>query len=117
MSLKRLAHELDETTRQTKELVDGVIRALETLQDSKLPSKDANKRAISEIIIALQGQDRIEQRCSNMAQAIRKMIEHNSSLDDEQFNEIWSHVTLDELAIPKLSGIASRVEHGEVDLF
>ncbi len=117
MSLKRLARELDETTRQTKELVDGIINALNILQNSDDCCEDANKKAIHEIIIALQGQDRIEQRCNNMALAIRKMVERDSTIDNQKFDEIWSHMTLDELAIPKMSGIAARIEHGEVDLF
>ncbi len=117
MSLKRLARELDETTRQTKELVHGIIKALDILQETNISSDEANKQAINKIIHSLQGQDRIEQRCDNMAKAIRKMVEKDSTINNEQFDEIWSHMTLDELANPKLSGISARIEHGEVDLF
>ncbi len=123
MSLKRLARELDENTRQTRELVNGIIKALNILQQANSSQNSANsnddsrQRAIKQIIIALQAQDRIEQRCVNMASAIRKMVEQDSSIDDEQFDEIWSHMPLDELSRQKLSDSSTRIKHGEVDLF
>ncbi len=123
MSLKRLARELDENTRQTRELVNGIIKALNILQqadssqNSANPNDDSRQRAINQIIIALQAQDRIEQRCVNMASAIRKMVEQDDSIDDEQFDEIWSHMPLDELSMQKLSDSPTQIRHGEVDLF
>ncbi len=117
MSLKRLANELDETTRQTTEMVNGIIQALNTLQSEKTPCKETRAKAMHEIIFALQAQDRIEQRCNNMALAVRKMVDCDGKINNQQFDEIWSHLTLDELAVPKMSGVAGRVQHGEVDLF
>ncbi|VAW44709.1 hypothetical protein MNBD_GAMMA03-2028 [hydrothermal vent metagenome] len=93
------------------------MNALEILQDNSADLKSNKNKAITQIIIALQGQDRIEQRCDNMSKAIHKMVENDCTLNNKQFDEIWSHMTLDELAIPKMSGVAARIEHGEVDLF
>ncbi len=118
MTLKRLATELDETTRQTVEMVDGIIKALSILQDKNMSCEEARKQAMDEIVFSLQAQDRIEQRCNNMATAVRKMVDcNNSKIDNKKFDEIWSHLTLDELAVPKMSGVAARLDHGEVDLF
>lgn len=117
MSLKRLATELDETTRQTAEMVDGIIEALSILQNHKTICENARKEAMDKIVFALQAQDRIEQRNANMATAVRKMVDSDSDMDNRQFDKIWSHLTLDELAVPKMSGVAGRVQHGEVDLF
>ncbi len=117
MTLKRLATELDETTRQTVEMVDGIIKALSMLQDKNMSCEEARKQAMNEIVFALQAQDRIEQRCNNMATAVRKMVDSDDNIDNKKFDEIWSHLTLDELAVPKMSGVAARLDHGEVDLF
>lgn len=117
MSLERLARELEETARQTGELADGVTRALETLGDAALDSQDARALAIRQIVNALQGQDRIEQRCRNMATAVRNLVASDKAIDHPRFDEIWAHLTLDELAVPELSGIAARTDSGEVDLF
>lgn len=117
MSLKRLARELDETTRQTAEMVEGIALALSILQKGNPDCAISRKNAMREIVVALQAQDRIEQRCSNMAKAVRKLVESDKAIDHPRFDEIWSHLTLDELAIPKMSGVAARVDHGEVDLF
>jgi hypothetical protein len=117
MSLNRLAKELDETTRQTSEMVDGIIKALQTLQCKKISCEKAKKQAMDEIVIALQAQDRIEQRNNNMAIAVRKIVANDKDIDHHRFDEIWLHLTLDELSVPKMSGVAARVHHGEVDLF
>jgi len=117
MSLERLARELDETARQTAELANGVSEALQTLADSNLSEAERCELASSQIINALQGQDRIEQRCRNMADAVRNLVASDRSIDHPRFDEIWSRLTLDELAVPELSGIAARTPHGEVDLF
>ena len=72
MSLQRLARELDETARQTAGMVDGVTQALEVLADTTITPEAARREAARMIIAALQGQDRIEQRCHNMALAVRQ---------------------------------------------
>lgn len=117
MSLERLAKELEETARQTSEMVSGITDALAVLGDTSAEGKAAQLEAIQKIIIALQGQDRIEQRCMNMADAVRNLVASDRSIDHPRFDEIWAHLTLDELAVPELSGIAGRTESGEVDLF
>lgn len=117
MSLERLAKELEETARQTSELVEGVTAAMATLGDTRRDPDAARDEAIQQIIKALQGQDRIEQRCRNMAEAVRNLVASDKSIDHPRFDEIWAHLSLDELAVPELSGIAARVKSGDVDLF
>ena len=117
MSLERLAQELEETARQTAEMVEGIVSAITELQSRQPGCEEATDRAIQQIIVALQAQDRIEQRCTNMSQAVRKLVDSDHTIDHPAFDEIWAHLTLDELAVPELSGIAARVPHGEVDLF
>jgi hypothetical protein len=117
MSLERLARELDETARQTESMAAGVTDALATLRDATAGSEQARNQAMQQIIHALQGQDRIEQRCRNMARAVRKLVASDKTIDHPRFDEIWSSLTLDELAVPELSGIAKHNDSGEVDLF
>ncbi len=117
MSLERIAKELDETARQTEEMANGVTDALKTLSEAEPGSAQAQKLAMAQIIHALQGQDRIEQRCRNMAKAVRNLIASDKTIDHPRFDEIWASLTLDELAVPELSGVAKRTESGEVDLF
>lgn len=117
MSLERLAKELDETARQTSEMVIGVTEAMTTLGNADIGSDAARSQAVTQIIIALQGQDRIEQRCRNMADAVRNLVASDRSIDHPRFDEIWAHLSLGELAVPELSGVAAREKHGEVDLF
>jgi len=117
MSLHKLAKELDETARQSASMLEGIAEALEILSDSKL-NKDASVRdAVQMIVIALQGQDRIEQRCHNLALATRQFALLPASTPQSVFDEIWSSLSLDELRLPALSGVAARQNHGEVDLF
>lgn len=117
MSLERIAKELDETARQTECMAAGVTDALATLRDAEPGSEQAHQEAMTQIVHALQGQDRIEQRCRNMARAVRKLIASDESIDHARFDEIWSSLSLDELAVPELSGVAKNPESGEVDLF
>ena len=117
MSLQKLAKELDETARQSAAMLEGITDALEILADSKL-NKDASVRdAVAMIITALQGQDRIEQRCHNLALAARQFAILPPSAPESVYDEIWASLTLDELRVPALSGIAAHQAHGDVDLF
>jgi hypothetical protein len=117
MSLQKLARELDETARQTAVLVEGITEALEVLADRGHDPEVARRKAIAMIITALQGQDRIEQRCQNMALAVRQfaLLPHDAS--DAVYEEIWASLTLDELRVPALSGVAAHSRHGEAELF
>jgi hypothetical protein len=69
------------------------------------------------IITALQGQDRIEQRCHNMALAVRQFALLPPNSPDSVYDEIWASLTLDELRVPALSGVAAHPSHGDVELF
>lgn len=117
MSLQKLARELDETARQTASMLEGITEALGVLADSRL-NKDASVRhAVQMIVTALQGQDRIEQRCHNMALAVRQFALLPVSAPDSVYDEIWASLTLDELRVPSLSGIAAHQSHGDAELF
>ena len=117
MTLQRLARELDETARQTAALVDSVSEVLAVLADKGLGAESARHTAATMIISALQGQDRIEQRCQNLALAVRKFALMPIGTPDEAFEEIWDDLVLDELRVPTLSGIAANTSDGEAELF
>lgn len=117
MSLQKLARELDETARQSAAMVEGVTLALEVLADKSRTADEARKEASAIIIAALQGQDRIEQRCHNMALAVRQFALLPPTAPDSVYDEIWASLTLDELRVPALSGIAAHQVHGEAELF
>lgn len=117
MSLQRLARELDETARQTAGMVDGVTQALEVLSDTTLTPEAARREAARMIIAALQGQDRIEQRCHNMALAVRQFALLPPDAPTSVYDEIWASLVLEELSVPAMSGSASRGIHGEAELF
>ncbi len=117
MSLQRLARELDETARQTAGMVEGVTQALEILADKSIKPDEARREAARIIINALQGQDRIEQRCQNMALAVRQFALLPPTTPDSVYDEIWANLVLDELRVAALSGSAGRGVHGEAELF
>ncbi|HTM78122.1 MAG TPA: hypothetical protein VL133_10905 [Devosia sp.] len=117
MSLQKLARELDETARQTAGMVEGITDALDVLADPTLDREKAVRDAIQMIVTALQGQDRIEQRCHNMALAVRQFALLPPTAPDSIYDEIWTSLTLDELRVPALSGIAAHSTHGEPELF
>ena len=117
MSLQKLARELDETARQTASMVEGITDALEVLGDKSLNCEQAKRQAITMIVNALQGQDRIEQRCQNMALAVRQFALLPPTAPDSDYDEIWANLVLDELRVPALSGVAATPSTGDVDLF
>lgn len=117
MTLQKLARELDETARQTAALVEDIAAALAVLSDRTLDPAVARDRAAGMIVTALQGQDRIEQRCHNMALAVRQFALLPPTAPDSVYDEIWASLILDELRMPELSGVARTVRSGEVDLF
>ena len=117
MSLQKLARELDETARQTAAMVEGITDALEILADKSLNSEQSKRKAVAMIVNALQGQDRIEQRCQNMALAVRQFALLPPTAPDSDYDEIWANLVLDELRVPALSGVAATPSNGEVDLF
>jgi hypothetical protein len=117
MSLQKLARELDETARQSAAMVEGVTQALEVLADGSRSYEETRREAVSIIVSALQGQDRIEQRCQNMALAVRQFALLPPTAPESVYDEIWSSLVLDELRVPALSGVAAHGVHGEAELF
>jgi len=117
MPLEKLARELEETARQTSAMVDGISMALAMLSKSGMQGNEAVRDAMALIITSMQGQDRIEQRCHNIANAVRQMSEVPPSSSAQVYDEIWANLTLDELRVPKLSGIAAHSSHGDAELF
>lgn len=117
MSLVRLTKELEETARQSAEMAEGIADAIQLLSGEAGNDPTARMEAVQQIVIALQAQDRIEQRCTNMIDAVRNLVALDTSIDHARFDKIWAHLTLDELRVPELSGIAGRAQSGDVDLF
>ena len=117
MSLQRLARELDETARQSAAMVEGVTQALEVLAHQSRRPEETRREAVDMIVSALQGQDRIEQRCQNMAMAVRQFALLPPGAPDSVYDEIWSSLVLDELRVPGLSGVAAYGVHGDAELF
>ena len=117
MSLQKLARELDETARQTASMLEGITDALDLLTDKNLGKDPTIREAIQMIVTALQGQDLIEQLCHNMALAVRQFALLPVNAPDSVYDEIWSSLTLDELRVPALSGIAAHQSHGDAELF
>jgi hypothetical protein len=117
MSLQKLARELDETARQTAAMVEGITDALAVLADKNLTAEQRQRQATAMIVNALQGQDRIEQRCQGMALAVRQFALLPPTAPDSDYEEIWANLVLDELRVPALSGIAANPSSGDVDLF
>ena len=117
MSLQKLARELDETARQTASMLEGITEALELLAEKQLGKDPTVREAVQLIITALQGQDRIEQRCHNMALAVRQFALLPPATSNAVYDEIWASLVLEELSVPALSGSASRGVHGEAELF
>src|SRR4051812_40562259 len=102
MSLQKLARELDETARQTAAMVEGITYALEILADKSLSCDQRSREAAAVIINALQGQDRIEQRCQGMALAVRQFALLPPDAPESDYDEIWANLVLDELRVPAL---------------
>ena len=117
MSLERLARELDETARQTGEMAASISYSVQHMGECAKGCEDSREEAVKNIIIALQAQDRIEQRCRNLARAVRELVASDASIDHPRFDEIWRNLQLDELAVPEMSGMAAHVDHGEVEFF
>lgn len=117
MALRKLANELEETVRQTRQMADEINEALTMLTESHEECEDVRASVATRIIIALQAQDRIEQRCVNILQFVDKMLDRSEQIDEALFADVWTNLTMDELSKPELSGAAARIPHGEVELF
>ncbi len=117
MTLNKLAIELDETIRQTRQMVADLNDALTALLDSELSASQARTEATQRMLIGLQAQDRIEQRCSNINTVLYEMSKRDAAFDETRSDEIWQKLSLDELSKPELSGVSAQVSNGDVDLF
>ncbi|MCF6302134.1 MAG: hypothetical protein L3J13_02850 [Devosiaceae bacterium] len=117
MALQKLAVELDETIRQTRDLVTSINEALNMLMNKEFSDNDARRTATNQIMIGLQAQDRIEQRCANITTAIELLSKCTLEFDEKKCDHAWESLSLDELSKPEMSGISARSPHGEVDLF
>lgn len=115
MPLARLRKELKETVRQSREMaeaIDGVLSLLLSNHDNV----DAMRQDMSErIIVGLQAQDRLEQRCRNIEKII-DVLDQTHSFNAADSQKAWATLELDELSKPELSG--KGTEHaGEVEFF
>ncbi|KKB78288.1 hypothetical protein VW35_11630 [Devosia soli] len=117
MSLQKLARELDETARQSAAMIQGITEALDLLTEANASKSASVREAMNMIVTALQGQDRIEQRCRNMALAARQFSLLPPTAPESVYDEIWQGLTLDELRVPALSGVAANAASGEIELF
>lgn len=117
MSLHKLAREIEETARQTAALVDGITEALDILSARDADADAARDRAVALIVRALQGQDRVEQRCRDLALTVRRFALLPPDAAASEFDAVWSTLALDELRIPALSGTAKTVSTGDAELF
>lgn len=117
MTLQRLARELEETARQTAALVDSIGTALDILADRGLDPDAARRRAADMIVSALQGQDRIEQRCHNLALAVRRFDLLPPGASPALYDEIWSSLTLDELRQPQQHRAGPQGDMLDTELF
>ena len=93
------------------------MQALEVLADKSSTPEQSRRNAEAMIVSALQGQDRIEQRCQNMALAVRQFALLPADTPESVYQEIWASLVLDELRVPALSGVAAHGVHGEAELF
>lgn len=98
-------------------MLEGITEALDMLADNDRSKDPTVREAVQLIITALQGQDRIEQRCHNMALAVRQFALLPPTAPDSVYDEIWASLTLDELRVPALSGIAAHQSNGDAELF
>lgn len=98
-------------------MLEGITEALELLSDASVSKEASVRQAMQMIATALQGQDRIEQRCRNMALATRQFSLLPPTAPESVYDEIWQSLTLDELRVPALSGVAASQTHGEIELF
>jgi hypothetical protein len=52
-----------------------------------------------------------------MALAARQFSLLPPTAPESVYDEIWQSLTLDELRVPSLSGVAANQAHGEIELF
>lgn len=117
MTLQRLARELDETARQTAEMVDAISGAITRFNSCSECRTATGSEVTTQIIRALQAQDRIEQRLANMTEAVRQLAERAKFAEDTDFDEIWASLTLDELRHAEHAPAPLHAPSGEIEFF
>jgi len=112
MTLLRLARELDETAEQSARMAGDITEALRLLAEAA-EGAEVQKR-LGNVLIALQRQDRIEQRCRALAQVARHFAVLGPEHPDRHSDPIWAALPMDEL---RLQTQEARPISGEVELF
>lgn len=115
MSLETLALELEETARQSAEMAAGCAAALARLATPGDDAAAARREAVATIVVAMQAQDRIEQRCRDLARAARQFERAGARVGAGEASRIWAGLTLDELRRPGTA--ATVLAAGEPELF
>lgn len=98
-SVRFLADEIRETARLTRFLAQAASHAIQTLHEK--PGENATRLAIDNLMLALQSQDRIEQRLSRLADYTRQ-------LEPSGFAEIASETAKHSLVLDELVNAFAR---------
>lgn len=115
MALEKLRVELRETIKQSRSMAESVDEALMLLMDETQDLTEVRSQICNKIIIGLQAQDRLEQRCKNIEQII-DVLSENKNLQSADAKAVWSNLSLDELSKPELSG-KGAAHSGEIEFF
>lgn len=116
MALDKLRKELEETIRQSRAMAEGVNEALTVLMDKAADLQGRRSEIANHIMIALQAQDRLEQRCANI-EMVLDTLDLCPTCSSHNNDEIWGKLTLDELSRPDIDGRTATEHSGEVELF
>lgn len=116
MALQKLKKELQETIRQSREMSEAISSALTLLNDPNFDRQDSLAQINERIIVGLQAQDRLEQRCANIERAINH-IDMCPTCENQNSDAFWNVLSLDELANPDWDKEKVMAQSGEVDLF
>lgn len=115
MALNKLRVELRETINQSRAMAESIDGALMLLMDDKQDLSKIRAEICNKIIVGLQAQDRLEQRCQNIEKIINVLMEsENPATADAK--QVWASLTLDELSKPELSG-KGATHSGEIEFF
>ncbi len=116
MSLHKLAHEIEETARQTAVMAEAVAGAL-AIMSGQTPRETAQQEAVRQIVTALQGEDRIRQRSQSLAHAARQFANLPTGAPASAYDAIWSSLCMDELRLAPCPAPVHELPSGNVELF
>lgn len=97
MTLIKVADELEETAKLSAALSDSITVALRVLASASLGNEAERGEAIRKIVIALQTEDRVAQRCQHLAIAVREFAKLPHDANDTAYRKIWMGLPMDEL--------------------